>query len=61
MAQAHETTASRHITRRVPNTHSDAVQEAKRLEKMQSHASSHGGSGQRPAPVSDADTRDAAN
>lgn len=56
MAQAHDTTASRHITRRAPNIHSEAVQEAKRLEKLQSHGSSHGGSGagSRPAPGKDA-------
>ena len=55
MAQVHGTSGSTHNTRRAPTAHSDAVQEAKRLEKMQSHSSSHrtGGSSDRPAPVKD--------
>ena len=56
MAQVHDTNATTHNNRRAPPAHSDAVQEAKRLEKMQSHSSSHrtGGSSDRPAPVKDA-------
>lgn len=51
MAQVHDAMGSTHTTRRAPNAHSDAVQEAKRLEKMQSHSSSHrtAGSSERPA------------
>lgn len=56
MAQGHESAGSRHVTRRAPNAHSDAVQEAKRLEKMQSHSSSHrtAGTAPRPSPGKDA-------
>ncbi len=51
MAQVHDAMGSTHTTRRAPNAHSDAVQEAKRLEKLQSHSSSHRttGSAERPA------------
>lgn len=51
MAQVHDGTGSAHRTRRAPVAHSDEVQEAKRLEKMQSHSSSHrtAGTAVRPA------------
>ena len=56
MAQVHDANGSTHNTRRAPVAHSDAVQEAKRLEKLQSHSSSHrtGGSADRSRPVKDA-------
>ena len=57
MAQAGKAMSSTHVTRRAPKAHSDAVQEAKRLEKMQAHSSSHRTSGMalRPAvPAADA-------
>lgn len=50
MAQVHDTVGATHNTRRVPNAHSDAVQEAKRQEKMQSHSSSHRTSGAASGP-----------
>lgn len=55
MAQTHDAQATTKNTRRAPTVHSDAVQEAKRLEKMQSHSSSHrtAGTSQRAAPVKD--------
>ena len=51
MAQVHDAMGSTHNSRRAPNAHSDAVQEAKRLEKVQSHSSSHrtAGTAERPA------------
>ena len=51
MAQAQDTAGSRHITRRAPNAHSEAVQEAKRLEKIQSHSSSHRTAGTAAQPA----------
>lgn len=41
MAHDRGTAGNAHAGRRTPNTHSDAVQEAKRLEKMQAFSSSH--------------------
>lgn len=62
MAQVHDATGSRHTTRRAPNAHSDAVQEAKRLEKMQAHSSSHRSSGPAAqAPAQAAAATDAPN
>lgn len=54
MAQVHDAMGSTHNTRRAPNAHSDAVQEAKRLEKMQSHSSSHRTSGTAGRPAAPA-------
>ncbi len=59
MAQVHDAMGSTHTTRRAPNAHSDAVQEAKRLEKLQSHSSSHRSSGSTERPA--APPRAAAN
>lgn len=50
MAQVQDTSGTQHNVRRGPVPHSEAVQEAKRLEKMQTVSSSHRTSGaiQRP-------------
>ena len=51
MAQVQDATRGTHGSRRGPVPHSDAVQEAKRLEKMQTVCSSHRthGTAARPA------------
>ncbi len=51
MTQVQDATRTKPATRRAPVSHSDAVQEAKRLEKMQTVCSSHrtSGTAQRPA------------
>ena len=58
MTQVHDAVGTTHNGRRAPNAHSAAVQEAKRLEKMQTVCSSHrtSGTAQRPtaAPAKDA-------
>jgi hypothetical protein len=56
MAHVQDAHGSTQHTRRAPPAHSDAVQEAKRLEKMQSHSSSHRAAGptRHAAPVKDA-------
>ena len=41
MAHDREAAGTANGGRRAPNTHSDAVQEAKRLEKTQAFSSSH--------------------
>jgi hypothetical protein len=45
MAQIQDTSGRQHDVRRGPVPHSEAVQEAKRLEKMQTVRSSHRTSG----------------
>lgn len=58
MTRFQDATGKTPDNRHLPNSHSAAVQEAKRLEKMQSIASSHRTSGaiQRPpAPSQDAE------
>ena len=57
MTQVQDAASNRQTIRRAPAPHSEAVQEAKRREKMQTIGSSHRTSGslQRPAvPVKDA-------
>ena len=51
MAQVQDAAGTTQNVRRAPVAHSDAVQEAKRLEKMQTVCSSHRthGTAQRPA------------
>ena len=58
MAHVQDAVRSTHNIRRAPNAHSDAVQEAKRLEKLQSHSSSHRTAGTAARPA--AGTKDAA-
>lgn len=55
MAQVQDMSGPQHDVRRAPVPHSEAVQEAKRLEKMQTVRSSHRTSGaiQRPPSVGD--------
>lgn len=55
MAQVHDAAGSTNKTRRAPVAHSHEVQEAKRLEKMQSHSSSHrtAGTAGRPAATAE--------
>ncbi|RYC30066.1 hypothetical protein D3273_20850 [Lichenibacterium minor] len=59
MAHVHDARGSTHNTRRAPTAHSDEVQEAKRLEKMQSHSSSHRAAG--PADRNPEPTKGAVN